>query len=105
MSNKAVLTKETAARIGWAYSEIEAAEELIKTIDNGRQRGEEPDFRDTFGRQRGLQLGVPSGTSSHRMVNINKDLAKIVIEAHISDKRSELEALFTLARQQLAGDA
>jgi hypothetical protein len=92
-----MITKETAAKIAYAYSEIEAAEELLK----GLRRLQEPDFRDNFGRRRGLQLGVPSGSSGHRLLDVAPRLAKIIIKAHIDDKKSEIEALCLTAKREL----
>ncbi len=97
-----MITKETAAKIAYAYSEIEAAEELLKGLADELGRLQEPDFRDNFGRRRGLQLGVPSGSSGHRLLDVAPRLAKIIIKAHIDDKKSEIEALCMTAKRELS---
>ncbi len=95
------ITKNTAAQIAYAYTEIESAEELLKGILDDLGRLQEQDFRDAFGRRRGLQLGVPCGSNGHRLLDVAPRLAKIIIKAHIDDKRSEIEALCLTAKREL----
>jgi len=95
-----MITKSTAASIAHAYCELEAAAELLKIIDEGKQHYEEPDFRDVFGRRRGLQLGVPTGQGSHRLLDVSPKLAEIVIKAHIENKKHEIAALCEIARNE-----
>lgn len=88
-----MITKETAYDIAMAYREIEHGEALLSDISKSR-RDDAPDIRDAFGRQKtGLQLGVPSGPSSHTLFNVPFPLAKVVIEAHIAAQRQVLSAL------------
>jgi hypothetical protein len=94
------ITKDTAARIAFAYSEIEAGEALLETIAKGREQREAPDFRDAFGRRRNLQLGVPNSANGHRLLDVEYSLAEIIIKTHIEKKRAEIEALTTLAVQE-----
>ena len=95
------ITKNTAAAIAFAYSEIEASEELLKIISD-RLPGDNPDFRDAFGRRKGgLQLGVPSGSNGHRLLDVGAGLAKIIIAAHINEKRAEIHALCAVAVGEL----
>lgn len=91
-----MITRDTAARIAYAYDEIKAANELLKIIEEGDKRGEPPDFRDTFGRGRGLQLGVPH-SGGHRLMDVSVRLAAIIIRAHVKNKEDEIEALCELA--------
>lgn len=100
-----MITKDTAARIAYAYSEIEAAKKLLEILATARSRQSTPDFRDAFGRPRGLQLGVPSGESGHRLFDVSHALSEIIIRAHIESKRSEIAALCELAKTELSDAA
>ena len=93
---------DTATDIVMAYREIETAEKLLADIVETKKRHDEPDIRDAFGRrQNGLQLGVPSGESSHRLFHVSWSMAKPVIEAHIAQKKAELSALNEKAKMEL----
>ncbi|MGM0584251.1 MAG: hypothetical protein ACQEUZ_06340 [Pseudomonadota bacterium] len=99
------ITKQTAMDIAFAYREIEAAEELLSKIEETLDRREEPDVRDAFGRrQGGLQLGVPSGSSGHRLFDVPWNLARPIIEAHISRQRSLIAMLTEKARVEMDGE-
>jgi hypothetical protein len=89
------ISKETAMDIALAYREIEAAEQLLKEVEDERTRyGKSPDIRDAFGRPvTGLQLGVPSGNNSQRLFNVPWNLCRPIIEAHIASKRALISAL------------
>jgi hypothetical protein len=98
-----MITKDTASRIAYAYSEIEAAEALLVIMAEAKTRIEPPDFRDVFGRRHGmLQLGVPSGESGRRLFDVNPSLGEVVIKAHIEAKRAEIAALCELAGTELS---
>ena len=97
-----MITHETAARIAYAHAEIKAARELLAIVQEAAKRGEPADIRDPFGRQRGLQLGVPSLSGfSHRLMDVSPALGAIVIEAHIGAKTREIEALTEIARGEI----
>ena len=100
-----VIQFDTACRIARAHQEIEAAHELLKVLHQAKDRREVPNFRDAFGRQRGLTLGIPQGESGHRMYDVSPELAVYVIEAHIAKKQAELVEASTIARMQLDGVA
>ena len=91
-----MITRDTAARIAYAYDEIKAAIELLKIMEESAKHGDPPDFRDSFGRNRGLQLGVPH-SGGHRLMDVSPKLAAIIIKAHVKDKQDEIEALCQLA--------
>lgn len=95
-----MISRNTAAQIAYAYDEIKAAKELMDVIEKGSEHGSVPDFRDAFGRSRGLQLGVLSG-NGHRLMDVSYKLAKIIIKAHIREKEAEIEALCVNARQEM----
>jgi len=96
-----MITKETASKIAYAYSEIEAGEELLKILDEALKDHSVPDFRDGFGRNRALELGVPCGPTSKRLFTVNPKLGMIIVKAHIAGKRAEIEALCEIAKQEL----
>lgn len=99
-----MISKNTAMDIALAYREIETAEKLLAEINEARRTYDTPDIRDAFGRlQGGLQLGVPSGESSHRMFNVPWSIAKPIIETHIAHHRAVIEMLSQKARIELGG--
>jgi hypothetical protein len=99
-----MITKDTAYQIACTHQEIERAEELIKKVREDLDRHREPDIRDAFGRQqRGLQLGIPSGDSSHRLYQVDWKLCVPVLMAHIGDQKARLAALCEVARTELDG--
>ena len=101
-----MITKDTATDIALAHREIETAEELLKHIEEAARRRQEPDLRDVFGRRHGgLELGVPSGSTSHRLFNVPFPLARVVIAAHIDAQRAILAALNVKAAEEAKMDA
>ena len=96
------ITRDTAAKIAYAHSEINEARELLTLLSEAKRDRKEPDFRDAFGRQRGLQLGIPSG-SGHRLLDVSPDLAVYVIEAHIGKMQQRIAELCAIARMELDG--
>lgn len=97
------ISKDTAMDIALAYREIETAEKLLAEITESMNRSEAPDIRDAFGRhQNGLQLGVPSGNSGHRLFNVPWALCKPILEAHIAHHRASIAALTLKARKEMA---
>lgn len=100
-----MITKETCQLIWSAYREIEAGEKLLADMEDIRSR-ENLDkhaetLRDHFGKRRHLQLGIPSGESSHRILDVSPVLAESVIRAHIANKRAELAQAQERARIEL----
>lgn len=102
-----MISKDTAADIWHTYREIEAGEKLLADIieTRGKYPGDPfaPKIRDTFGREQGLQLGIPSGENGHRLFSVQPQLAEAVIRAHIEHKRAELATVQERARIELAG--
>jgi hypothetical protein len=97
------ISQKTATDIAFAYREIETAEKLLAGITEAWDRPGAPDIRDAFGRQQdGLQLGVPSGSSSQRLFNVPWRLARPIIEAHIAEKRACVAALTEKARAEMS---
>ena len=89
-----MITQETAARIWNCFREISAAEKLLSDMAELKNRyPDDPhaqNLKDAFGRGRKLQLGIPSGENSHRLVDVHPKLAESVITAHIANKKAEL---------------
>lgn len=100
-----MIKQETAAAIWHAYREIEASEKLLADMQEIRKREHldktAPTIKDAFGQPRHLQLGIPSGEHSHRLLNVSPVLAESVIRAHIENKRAELAEAQELARLDL----
>lgn len=84
-----VLSKESAARIWKAHREIETATELLRDLKKAIKEHREPNPQEPFAQDR-FELGVPMSSSSHRLFNVNRDLAVRVIEAHIANQQKEL---------------
>lgn len=98
-----MITKHTAYEIVCLYQEIEAAEDLLQKLITAKRDGEIPDIRDHFGRQRSLELGVPSGDTSQRLFKVDPELAIQIIKAHIAQKQAALNILGITARGELDG--
>lgn len=100
-----MISAETACRIWECYREISCAEKILKDMgDVGEQYKGDKNARtlsDAFGRQRDLQLGVPSGDSAHRLFGVSPKLAESVIRAHISEKQRQLIEANEQARIEL----
>lgn len=101
-----MITQETAGKVWNCYREVAAAEKLLedmaKTADEYRRDVRAETVRNAFGEHCRLQLGVPSGDSAHRILDVSPALAKIVIESHIHDKKSELAALNELVKAEVS---
>ena len=104
-----MITQETAALIYQAYREIEAGQKLLDDMkairESERLDKTEPTIKDAFGRRRHLQLGIPSGENSHRILDVSPVLAESVIRAHIENKRADLAECQERARFELEGHA
>ncbi len=96
-----MISKETAYDIWVCFDEIAKGEKLVADLEEQRKRGEIMNLRDSFGRPRSLQLGVPSGDSSQRLFDVQPSLAISVILAHVAQKKAELIALNERARAEL----
>ena len=98
-----MITKETAAAIWSAYEEIRRGEELGNHVTEVLAKHEQPNPNDPFDRRR-IEMGVPTGDRSHRLLNVCPGLATSVIKAHIADKRAELAKLQEQARMEMDRD-
>jgi hypothetical protein len=99
------ISKETATDIALAYREVETAEKMLQELTEQRQRWQQPDIRDAFGRlQGGLQLGVPSGKDSHRLFNVEWQIAIPIIETHIAAGKAKIRILTEKARVEIQRD-
>lgn len=100
-----MITQETAALIYSAYREIEAGQKLLDDMKAIREREHlnktAPTIKDAFGNRRHLQLGIPSGENSHRILDVSPVLAESVIRAHIENKRATLAELQERARIEM----
>jgi hypothetical protein len=59
-------------------------------------------LRNAFGRDVFLELGVPSGDSSHRLFHVSNTLGRSVIAAHIARTQAELVEANEQARVELS---
>ena len=96
-----MIDKDLAYRIWSCHREIEVSNDLVKKMTEELHGEEIPDLRDSFGRRRNLQLGIPSGENCHRLFDVDVKLALAVIRAHIANKTQELEVLSEEARSSL----
>ena len=104
-----MITQETAALIYRAYREIESGQKLLEDMKSIRESQgldkHAPTIKDAFGRPKHLQLGIPSGENSHRILDVDPVLAESVIRAHIKNKQAELATVQECARIELLGPA
>jgi hypothetical protein len=102
------LKTETISAIWSARREIDCGTKLLEEIDKTRKEfridTNQPVIKDAFGRRPCIELGVPSSSNSHRLFQVSQELAEIVINAHINQKKSELKALLLTAKTELNGD-
>jgi hypothetical protein len=99
-----MISQQTAIDIAYAYREVETAEKLLSEITDEFDRRTVPDIRDAFGRrQDGLQLGVPSGNSGHRLFNVPWSICRPIIELHIQRQRTQITILTQKAQEEIAG--
>ncbi|MBC8125820.1 MAG: hypothetical protein H8M99_01550 [Gloeobacteraceae cyanobacterium ES-bin-144] len=104
-----MITQETAAAIWHAYREIATAEKLLADMKAEREKPfselnkHSPTIKDAFGRPRHLELGIPSGDNSHRIFQVNPQMAESIIRSHIGQKQAELVDANERARIELSG--
>jgi hypothetical protein len=90
-----MISDATIERIWKCRREIRVGEELLaemKRIAENMRRDDNPErIKDAFGRERDLQLGIPLGESSHRLLNVSPLLAISIIKAHIANEMAVIE--------------
>lgn len=86
-----IISMELAARIWNAHREIAQGTKLRDDLAKAIADGDDPTPRDWTGRRRGYSLGVPSGESSERLLDVEPKLAVHVIDAHVAAKQKELQ--------------
>jgi hypothetical protein len=102
-----MITQQTASSIWHAYREIAASEKLLSDMMEERAKPFHdddkfaPTLKDAFGKKRQLQMGIPCGKDSHRIYDVNPELAESVIRAHIAKKKVELVEANERARLEL----
>lgn len=94
-----IVSRESAYRIWMAHREIETGEKLLAEMRETIAKGEVPTPVER-GTHRSLQLGVPQH-GGYRLFDVAPDLAIRIIEAHIADKRRELNAASIDALREL----
>ena len=105
-----MLTKEICERIWHCHREIEAGNKLIEEVteiakNNANARGQrelEKGIKDVFGRDRELELGVPTSDNAKRIFRVSFDLAIPIINAHIANKAAELAELNEIAKLEMS---
>jgi len=95
-----MISQRTAHDLWCAYDEIAKGEKLLAEMEGQLKSGENPNPRDDFGRRKNLQLGIPSSSTCHRLLDVSPDLAMVIIRAHIAEKRSKLDALNAQAKME-----
>jgi hypothetical protein len=102
-----MISAETIERIWKCQREITVGtkmlEEMKEIAEQLKRDGTAEKMRDAFGRERDLQLGIPSGMDCHRLLNVSPILAVSIITAHIANKQAELVEANEAARIELCG--
>lgn len=105
-----MITMQTLNDMYHAMREISVAKDMLKEMAEIRQsmigasereRRSSPTLKDAFGRVQNLQLGIPSGSSSHRLLDVRPELAETIIRAHIAAKQALLIETNERARVEL----
>ncbi len=103
-----MITQQTASDIWCAHREIEACRKLLADMKAEREKPFSDNdkhaatLKDTFGRKRQLELGIPSGESGHRIFQVQPQLAESVIRAHIGQMQASLAEANERARIELS---
>lgn len=98
-----MISMELAAKIWRCHQEIETATLLHKEALDMIAKAEPPHWKDAFGRQQGLQLGIPSGDNSRRLFDVSPSASVAVLVDHIASKGKELRQLNKEAQDLLRG--
>ena len=99
-----MISQETATDIAVIYRDIEAGEKLLADVKAAIDKFDQVDIRDVFGRRaHRLELGIPSGANSMRILHVPYELAVPIIDATIASHRAKLKALDTKVRAELNG--
>jgi hypothetical protein len=98
-----MITKETCVQIWNAHREIENCHKILSDLAETLKKDSKknPTLYNAFGDRVGLQLGVPSGDSSHRIFNVSADLSVAIIEEHIKSQQNRLIELKAIAKLEL----
>ena len=97
-----MITKELAMSIWRCYQEIESAQKLHEECKEAIEKANPDHWKDSFGRERGLEMGVPSGDNSRRIFQVSPTAALLVLADHVHQKTLELERLQAQAKDSLA---
>jgi hypothetical protein len=102
-----VISLKTIEMLYKAYREVETGKKLLSDIEKVRETARNsdryaPTLCDAFGRQQHLQLGIPSGDNSHRLLDVSPILAESCIRAHIAQKQKEFLDANEIARVELS---
>lgn len=95
-----MITQKTAAALHNCHQQIINSEKLIADVKSALDRAEPTRLIDAFGRRCTIEMGIPSGGSGHRILNVDNDLALLVIEAQIEKYKSQLKALNEIAKDE-----
>ena len=100
-----MISEETIQRIWSCRREIKVGTKLLAEMkeiaDQIKKDGSAERIRDAFGRERDLQLGIPMGEGSHRLLNVSPALSVYIIKAHIANKEAELIEANEMAKIEL----
>lgn len=99
------ISMDTLERIYRAKRDIDAANSLIKLIDEHvaeRKRDTSSRWiKDAFGRERQMELGVPMESGSLRCYSVAPELASVVLRAHVARQEALLAEANECARVEL----
>lgn len=96
-----MISKETAVKIHNCHVQIENGKRLILDMKEALKKTGDAKLDDAFGGRRDLELGVPSGSSGHRIFGVRFDLGVKIIKEHIKDQKKKLEKLKGVAELEL----
>lgn len=99
-----MITKETAVKIAFCHEQIENCQKIINDMAEILKQDAEkttPRLNNAFGEKVGLELGVPSGNSGHRIFGVNTELGIKIIQSHVEEKKKRLEELMAIATIEL----
>ena len=100
-----MISTSTIELIWKCQREIATGENLLeemKKIAEGIKREPYAErIKDAFGREQDLQIGIPCGNGSRRLLNVSPTLAVSIITVHIANKKAALIEANEIAKLEL----
>lgn len=88
-----MITKKQAYDLWNCHNEIEKAYKLKADMQEALIKYNSLELTNVFGERQGLQLGIPMGENSHRLLNVSPKIALQIIDEYIKEQEALLQLL------------